>query len=75
MWEFYLAGAEASFRYQGLMVFPIQLAHQQTAVPLTRNYILTEEWRLAQCERFGRGKQDLEADMTGKKAGRTPRGQ
>jgi hypothetical protein len=26
MWEFYLAGSEAGFRYGGLMVFQMQLA-------------------------------------------------
>ena len=39
MWEFYLCGAELSFRREGGMVFQIQLAHDQTAVPLTRYYI------------------------------------
>jgi cyclopropane-fatty-acyl-phospholipid synthase len=39
MWEFYLAGAEASFRWQDLMVFQIQLAHKNDTVPLTRDYI------------------------------------
>jgi cyclopropane-fatty-acyl-phospholipid synthase len=39
MWEFYLAGAEATFRYSGHMVFQIQLTKSQTAVPLTRGYI------------------------------------
>ena len=38
MWEFYLAGSEAAFRYQNLMVFQIQLAKLQTVVPLTRDY-------------------------------------
>jgi cyclopropane-fatty-acyl-phospholipid synthase len=61
MWEFYLAGSEASFRFQNLMVFQIQLAHDQTAVPLTRDYMAAEEKRLAQCERFGREKQAQEA--------------
>ena len=56
MWEFYLAGSDASFRYQGLVVFQIQLAHNQSAVPLTRDYIGDEEARLAQCERFGKEK-------------------
>jgi cyclopropane-fatty-acyl-phospholipid synthase len=32
MWEFYLAGAEMSFRYRPLMVFQIQLAHRKDAV-------------------------------------------
>ncbi|MGK2870953.1 MAG: class I SAM-dependent methyltransferase [Alphaproteobacteria bacterium] len=39
MWEFYLAACEAGFRYAGLMVFQIQLARRQEAVPLTRDYI------------------------------------
>jgi cyclopropane-fatty-acyl-phospholipid synthase len=43
MWEFYLAGAELSFRREGGMVFQIQLAHDQRAVPLTRDYIAAAE--------------------------------
>ena len=39
MWEFYLVGFEVSFRNMGLMVFQMQLAKQQDAVPLTRDYI------------------------------------
>jgi cyclopropane-fatty-acyl-phospholipid synthase len=39
MWEFYLAGCEVAFRYMGQMVFQIQLAKRQDAVPLTRDYI------------------------------------
>ncbi len=39
MWELYLAGCEMGFRYQGLMVFQIQLAKKVDAVPLTRDYI------------------------------------
>jgi cyclopropane-fatty-acyl-phospholipid synthase len=37
MWEYYLAGCEASFRHYGLVVFQIQLAKDITTVPLTRN--------------------------------------
>jgi cyclopropane-fatty-acyl-phospholipid synthase len=53
MWEFYLAASESAFRWQNLMVFQIQLAHRQEAVPLTRNYIEQEEKRLKrrECER------------------------
>ncbi|MCO4319761.1 cyclopropane-fatty-acyl-phospholipid synthase family protein [Phyllobacterium sp. 21LDTY02-6] len=53
MWEFYLAASESAFRWQNLMVFQIQLAHRQEAVPLTRNYIEHEEKRLKrlECER------------------------
>jgi cyclopropane-fatty-acyl-phospholipid synthase len=39
MWEYYLAGFEASFRYNGLVVFQIQLAKNISAVPLTRRYM------------------------------------
>jgi cyclopropane-fatty-acyl-phospholipid synthase len=39
MWEFYLAGSESAFRWQNLVIFQIQLAHHQSAVPLTRDYI------------------------------------
>jgi len=43
MWEFYLAGSETSFRVDGHMVFQIQLARRQSAVPITRNYITERE--------------------------------
>ncbi len=43
MFEFYLAGSEIAFRREGHMVFQIQLAHQQTAVPWTRDYITDAE--------------------------------
>lgn len=50
MWEFYLAAAEAGFRYGGLMVFQIQLAKKLDAVPRTRTYIGDEEARLREIE-------------------------
>ncbi|ACB95639.1 SAM-dependent methyltransferase [Beijerinckia indica] len=50
MWEFYLAASETAFRYQGLMVFQIQLARDQTVVPLTRNYIAKNEEALKTLE-------------------------
>ncbi|ODA68413.1 Cyclopropane-fatty-acyl-phospholipid synthase [Methyloligella halotolerans] len=43
VWEFYLAGSETAFRYQGLMVFQIQLSKNQDALPLTRDYIFETE--------------------------------
>jgi cyclopropane-fatty-acyl-phospholipid synthase len=43
MWEFYLAGCEISFRYMNQMVFQIQLAQKQDAVPLVRDYIVDAE--------------------------------
>jgi len=39
MWEYYLAGFEASFRYYGLVVFQIQLLKSMEAAPLTRDYM------------------------------------
>ena len=50
MWEFYLAGAEMSFREQNLMVFQIQLTKRQGIVPITRGYIVEEEERLRALE-------------------------
>lgn len=45
MWEFYLAGSEASFRHMGQTVTQIQLAKSIDAVPLTRDYM--NEWEAA----------------------------
>jgi cyclopropane-fatty-acyl-phospholipid synthase len=39
MWEFYLKGCEVAFKYNNQMVFQIQIARRQDAVPLTRDYI------------------------------------
>ena len=39
MFEFYLCGSELAFRRGGHMVFQIQLAARQDAVPLTRDYL------------------------------------
>jgi len=46
MWEFYLAACEAGFRYGGLVVFQIQLAKNVTSLPITRDYIASDESRL-----------------------------
>lgn len=46
MWEFYLAGSEAAFRYQNLMVFQLQLVKRLDTLPLTRDYMLDTERRL-----------------------------
>jgi cyclopropane-fatty-acyl-phospholipid synthase len=51
IWEFYLASSESAFRWQGLVVFQFQLAHEQQAVPLTRDYIQDAENCLRQTER------------------------
>ena len=48
MWEFYLAASEAGFRYQGLVVFQLQLVRRIDALPLTRDYMNEAERRLEQ---------------------------
>jgi cyclopropane-fatty-acyl-phospholipid synthase len=50
MWEFYLAGSEAAFRYQGLVVFQLQLAKRVDTLPWTRDYMLETERRLVRLE-------------------------
>ena len=49
MWEFYLSGSEAAFRWQDMMVFQIQIARDRHVVPLTRDYMFDTEraWRCA----------------------------
>ena len=49
MWEFYLAGCEANFRFGGIAVFQIQLSKRLNTVPLTRDYIA--EWERAYATR------------------------
>lgn len=46
MWEFYLATAETGFRYQGLVIHQIQMARDQSALPLVRDYITGVEEKL-----------------------------
>ncbi|WP_428486261.1 class I SAM-dependent methyltransferase [Rhodopila sp.] len=43
MFEFYLAASEITFRRCGHLVWQAQLAHDQTAVPLTRDYVAAAE--------------------------------
>ena len=50
MWEFYLAACEVGFRYMSNMVFQMQLARRQDAVPITRDYMVEAERRLAAAE-------------------------
>ncbi len=47
MWQFYLAGAEQSFRHGGMVNFHIQSVKQRSAVPMTRDYIAAEAARLS----------------------------
>ena len=46
MWEFYLVGAELSFRFLLMNNFQIQFALDQNTLPLTRDYMIAEEARL-----------------------------
>ncbi len=39
MWEFYLAGSEATFRAGVMSVFQIQVAKRVDSLPITRNYM------------------------------------
>jgi cyclopropane-fatty-acyl-phospholipid synthase len=50
MWEFYLSGSEAAFRWQDMMVFQIQLTHRNDTLPLTRGYMEKAEKALAMHE-------------------------
>ncbi len=50
MWEFYLAGSEASFRLGQHVVFQFQLARKIDAVPVTRDYIPARESKLRRRE-------------------------
>lgn len=43
MWEFYLTACELSFRWLDQMVFQIQIARRNDAVPLTRDYMFDRE--------------------------------
>ncbi len=45
MWEFYLKACEMTFRHWNQMVFQIQIARQQDAVPLVRDYVT--DWERA----------------------------
>lgn len=42
IWEFYLTCCEVAFRIGDLMVFQLQIAKRQDAVPLTRAYLWSE---------------------------------
>jgi cyclopropane-fatty-acyl-phospholipid synthase len=50
MWEFYLAGSEAAFRFDALHVVHLQLVRDQARVPLTRAYVAEAMARLAAAE-------------------------
>jgi cyclopropane-fatty-acyl-phospholipid synthase len=46
MWQFYLVGAEAAFRYGGLVNWQIQYVKRRDALPITRDFMFEEEARL-----------------------------
>jgi cyclopropane-fatty-acyl-phospholipid synthase len=56
MWEFYLTGSEMAFRYDGEVVFQIQIAKRAGVLPLTRDYMVDDErtMRFAGTERMPR---------------------
>jgi cyclopropane-fatty-acyl-phospholipid synthase len=47
MWEFYLSGSEAAFRWQDMMVFQLQLTRRNDTLPVTRGYMEKCEKALA----------------------------
>ena len=47
MWTFYLAGSCVSFRYGGMVNYQLQFARNRDALPITRDYMLEEEKRIA----------------------------
>ena len=51
MWQFYLAGAEQSFRHGSAVNFQIQSVRRRDAVPMTRDYISAEAARLSALDR------------------------
>ena len=50
MFEFYLAGAELSFRHMGHMVWQMQVARRADSLPLTRDYMWEAERAAAQTQ-------------------------
>jgi cyclopropane-fatty-acyl-phospholipid synthase len=59
MWDFYLLGCEYFFRTQQGMVFQLQLAHDQMAVPINRQYMckLEAEFKEILCRKSPSGKE------------------
>jgi cyclopropane-fatty-acyl-phospholipid synthase len=50
MWLFYLAGAEAAFRYGGMVNWQLQYVRRRDAIPMTREFMFEEEERLRASE-------------------------
>ncbi len=51
MWELYLLGCEATFRYLDITVFQLQITREVGALPITRDYIYEVERELARKDR------------------------
>ena len=60
MWEFYLKGCEMAFRHWDQMVFQMQIARQQNAVPLVRDYIT--DWERANRDTDAQGEKDTKGE-------------
>jgi len=50
MWQFYLVGAEAAFRYGGMVNWQLQYVKRRDAIPMTRDYMYEEAERLRALE-------------------------
>ena len=50
MWKLYLAVSETAFSHDRLMIFQIQLAKRQDAVPYNREYLAEREADLVRLE-------------------------
>ncbi len=68
MWEFYLAGSEVMFRQGWMNNFQIQMVRDQTALPLTRDYMHREEERLRAIDGKLRHLSSVPGDGGGKRA-------
>ena len=62
MWQFYLAGAEAAFRYGGMSNFQIQYLKSRESAPIIRDYMFEEEERLRGLEQAPRWRFDQAAE-------------
>ncbi len=50
MWEFYLAGAEQSFRNGKMVNWQLQYVKRRDSIPMTRDYMVEESARLRSCD-------------------------
>ena len=50
MWQFYLVGAEAAFRYGEMVNWQVQYVKRRDAIPMTRDYMYEEAERLRSLE-------------------------